>query len=817
MRLNFLMLSVFVNPMTADALPIESVIPELVSQLEQHTRVILQAAPGAGKTTRIPLALMAQPWAQGQRILLLEPRRIATKHAAAYMAQSLGEPLGQRIGFRVRQEAKVSQATQVEVITQGILIRMLQDDPSLEGVAAVIFDEFHERSLDADLGLSLCLDVQRSLRQDLRLLVMSATLDTGGLRQLLGTDCPMLECPGRSWPVETHYRPGSTQQSLAEQVRLCVQEALVDAQGDILVFLPGQAEIRQCEAALADLAVQLTPLHGQLSLPQQQQALAARQGRHPKVILSTSIAETSLTIDGVDTVIDSGWQRLPLFQPRLGMTRLVTRRCSQASAEQRRGRAGRQGPGRCYRLWSREQPLIPHQDPEILQADLAPLVLELLAWGVKQPQQLDWLTPPPAAAFAQGRQLLMQLTMLDEQGSLTPLGQQAQQLGTHPRLAVMLVRSQALQAEGLAACLAALLEEGSQQSSTDIRSALLHPSPLQRQQAQRWADKLGVKPDWHPSPKVGELLALAFPERIGKALEPGRWQLASGQQAWVTEQDSLARQPWIVAVEVDGNPSRVRVYLAASLDESALARLYPSSQQWQQRVEWNEQEGRLQAWQEQAWLKLCLARKPLPQIPPQLKVPALLDAIRRRGLGTLPWQDTSRQLLARLKLLQGHLPDWPCWDDASLLEQLEDWLAPYLQGMHRLQDLNSLNLPSLLLNRLSWQQQQQLEEWAPSHFQVPSGSRIAIDYQADPPVLAVRLQEVFGLEHTPSVLKGRLPLLLHLLSPARRPIQITQDLVSFWAQGYHQVRKDLKGRYPKHYWPDDPYQAEAISGVRPRR
>ncbi|GGX79868.1 ATP-dependent helicase HrpB [Litchfieldella qijiaojingensis] len=810
----------------ARTLPIDSRLDDVRQALREHARVLLVAEPGAGKTTRVPLALLDEPWCKKGKLLLLEPRRVAARLASRYMAEQLGESVGESVGYRVRGDSRVGSSTRLEVVTQGVLTRMLQDDPMLEGVAGIVFDEFHERSLEADLGLALALDVQAGLREDLRLVVMSATLDVGALRPALGETAPLIECPGRVFPVETRYRPLHSRGDSADQQAAVVREALTNGEGDLLVFLPGVAEIRRLARALTGLpaTVVIHELHGRMTLDAQQRALCPDPDGHRRIVLATAIAESSVTVDGVRIVIDAGFERVPVFQPRTGMTRLATQRLNRASADQRRGRAGRQAPGHCYRLWAEEQPLPAHGEPEIVQADLSGLAFELARWGIKTPEELPWVTPPPSAALAAGRDLLKRLGILDAALSLTALGRACSRWPTHPRLAVMLERSEEWKATPLACWLTALLEgrDGSDERDLAVRLAR-RPDARARgaegqwyRDARRLAQIAGCKLDIESLAPLGELLALAYPERVARQIEPGRFKLAGGGQAVLDAKLALAHVEALVAVDLDGQAREARIFRAAEVALPRIDTLFPETRHWQSRLEWSESEGRLQGEEVRALGELVLERRPLARLPEDAVRHALIQALRKRG--RLPLDDDAEQLRGRVTLLRRELGDaWPDWSTQALLDSLETWLAPHLIGITRLDAVERLPMARLLLDTLEWSQRQALEELAPSHLQVPSGSRIRLDYRDEEPVLAVKLQELFGLRETPRLIGGRLSVVLHLLSPARRPLQVTRDLASFWANGYSQVRKDMRGRYPKHPWPEDPWNAPATSRTKHTR
>ncbi len=827
-------------------LPIDDLLPQLRQTLQTHIRAVLQAAPGAGKTTRVPLALLDAPWLQGRKIVMLEPRRIAARAAARYMAGSLGEQAGATVGYRVRQDSKISARTRIEVVTEGVLTRMLQQDPELRDYGLVIFDEFHERNLNSDLGLALCLDSQQGLREDLRLLVMSATLDGAAVAHLLD-DAPVLTSAGRSYPVTVHYRPLAAQynkdrRGFLQTAARAIGEILRQESGSALVFLPGAGEIRQVHSALQAMALGadclLAPLYGQQTPEEQDRAIQPAPAGKRKVVLATSIAETSLTIDGIRLVIDAGLMRLPRFDPNAGMSRLLTQAVSQAGAEQRCGRAGRLQAGSCYRLWPQQTYLLPFAPPEIADADLAPLLLELAAWGVSDPQSLRWLDPPPPPHVDQAADLLRQLGALDDKRNITAHGRTMAQWGTHPRLAHMMLRGKELGAGALACALAAILNEGDPFRGTAARDADLRWRVLAlrerqaaaestraalfsiRDTARQWQRQLGCAEDWHEDELrlLGVLLACAYPDRVGKRRDGdgARYLLSNGRGAWLAEDDPLAREPYLVAAELDGD-KEARIYLAAAIDHDQLLREQAVPLQEHEFVDWDERNDCVRARRQQRLGAVVIDDAVWTAADGDAITAALLTGIRRKGLGCLPWDDASRDLQARLQFLHQQVDSaFPASDDAALLTTLEDWLAPYLSGMSRLSHLQKLDLRAALLARLPWERQKLLDDLAPSHLTVPSGSRIAVDYGSFPPVLAVRLQEMFGQADTPTVAGGRVAVVLHLLSPARRPVQITQDLAGFWRSSYQEVKKEMKGRYPKHHWPDDPLQAEASRGTQKR-
>ncbi|WP_051234082.1 ATP-dependent helicase HrpB [Halomonas halocynthiae] len=821
----------------AAALPIEAQLADILAALNSFSQALLVAEPGAGKTTRVPLALLNAPWCQGKKLLLLEPRRVAARLAAGFMAEQLGEALGETVGYRMRGETRVSANTRLEVVTQGVLTRMLQDDPLLEGIAGIIFDEFHERSLEADLGLALALDAQ-TVRDDLRLLVMSATLDVASLTAVLGEDTPVVDCPGRQFPVETRYREAAGRDPVAHQAEV-IAEALAKDSGDVLVILPGVGEIRRLKSALASRfsglasAPVVGELHGRQSLAEQRRVLRPVSDAQRRVVLSTAIVESSVTVDGVGVVIDAGRERLAVYQPRSGLTRLETRRINRASADQRRGRAGRLGPGVCYRLWGEEQPLPADREPEILQADLSSLAFELARWGITEPQALQWITPPPIGAMKAGQKLLARLGLLDEHGHLTPLGHRCERWPASPRSALLLSQASELGANiaALACCLVAWLDvrdAGGEQDPLDaLRKHLARPNDFQhwRREAERLLKLMpaGVRnvrlaqvdlP--HDSAYISQLLAMAWPERIAQHISPGEFRLVSGAKATLDARSSLARAELIIAIALDGRDGGGRIYRATPLSHQSLVECFPEALTWRDHLVWDDDQGCLVGEQRQGLGAVILARRPLRGKPPEVVRQALIDALERRQ--RLPFDTEGEQLRGRVALLRRELGErWPDWSDASLLTDLDFWLGPHVAGLQSIDDIAKLPLSRVLLNRLDWSLRSQLDTLAPTHLQVPSGSRVALDYTDDIPVLAVKLQELFGWQDVPTLAEGRVAPLVHLLSPARRPLQVTRDLASFWANGYIEVRKDMRGRYPRHPWPEDPLSATATASVKPRR
>jgi ATP-dependent helicase HrpB len=844
-------------------LPIHEVLDALRLRLDQCDQAVLQAPPGAGKTTVVPLALLEEDWLGGRKILVLEPRRVATRAAAMRMAQLLGEPVGQTVGYRIRLDTCVSERTRVEVITEGILTRMLQRDPGLEGVGLVIFDEFHERNLDSDLCLALALQGRELFREGppLKLLVMSATLDGEAVSALLG-QAPVVTSAGRQYPVEVRYgQPYQLREAITGPVVATVRRALSEQEGSILVFLPGQREIRAVARQLSaeiDTPTRerllIAPLYGGLSLERQQQAMEPAPPGKRKIVLSTNLAETSLTIEGVQAVVDSGLVREAIFDPVTGMTRLATRRISRASATQRQGRAGRLGPGFCYRVWSEEQQqrLVPQSLPEILQADLAPMALQLLSWGVSDPQELAWLDPPPAAPYAQAVDILevCGAVFRNESGvqQLTPHGVRLAQMPLHPRLAHMLLVGCDIHATETACLLAAVLSERNPiaDQGLDMNHSLAVLMGEKRcvpelqhwfrrtwDQARRYARLAGEihKPrDFaigvEPEQVVGVLLASAYPDRIAR-LRPGgdgtHYQLSNGRSAVVPSEDDLAGTPWLAVAELGGRVGEPadRIYSATTLDPANFREILSTLVREEEQVEWDYRAEQFVAERRRLVGSILLSAEPLEEVSEQARSRALLGVVRKRGLGILPWTRALEQWRSRVSLLHGVFDaeasnPWPDLDDRALLESLEDWLLPWLGEVRRLQDFQALDLKAILQAMLPWPLPLELEQLAPERLAVPSGSSIAIDYSQDPPVLAVKLQEMFGCEDTPAIAGGRVRLQLHLLSPAQRPLQVTQDLAGFWRSSYQEVKREMKGRYPKHPWPDNPMEAIATRHTRRR-
>lgn len=817
------------------ALPIEAVLPSLLTTLASHTAVVLQAPPGTGKTTRVPLALREAEFLQGKKIVMLEPRRLAARSAARFMAALLGEEVGRTVGYRTRLDTKISRDTRIEVVTEGILTRLLQSDAELAEYGIVIFDEFHERSLQADLGLALVRECQLVLREDLRLLVMSATLEAQPVARLLG-EAPVLACPGQVFPVEVRYNaPGRT--PWLDHLAQVVRDALKTESGSLLVFLPGEGEIRRLMERLDNLPVPATlaPLYGQLSGEEQDRAIAPAPAGERKIVLATSIAETSLTIEGIRVVIDAGFLRAPSYDPNSAMTRLVTQRVATANAEQRRGRAGRLGPGICIRLWSEEENsrLQPFAVPEIRQADLTGMVLELAQWGVRDAADLCWLDLPPAASWAQARELLQALEALDDNGAITAHGRAVLALGMPPRLGHMLVRGREMGLATLAAELAALLSERDilpRDSGADLHDRVLclrgeqHFHGVDRGRLQRVRDDARRLQDKRPALTVeqdddaGRLLALAFPDRVAQRRSgaAARYVLANGRGAFLPEEDRLAREPWLVVADLDGQAREAKMFLAVRLSLPALEATLAPVIEAREFVSWDSASQAVQARQQRVLGALVLEDKALASATPEKIAAALAQAIAEAGLQMLPWTEALRQWQARVQIMHRLEPaQWPDVSDAALRASVPAWAGPYLAGLSRFSHLDRFPLHDALSGQLEWSQQQALDEQLPTHLAVPTGSRISIDYTGEhDPVLAVKLQEMFGLLETPRLARGRVPLTIHLLSPAQRPVAVTQDLASFWKNAYAEVRKDMRGRYPRHPWPEDPFTAEAQRGVK---
>jgi ATP-dependent helicase HrpB len=793
-------------------LPVANILPELLIALRQSPQVLLNAPTGAGKSTWLPLQILRDGGIRG-RILLLEPRRLAARNVAQRLAELLGEKPGETVGYRMRAETCVSAKTRLEVVTEGIMTRMIQQDPELSGVGLVILDEFHERSLQADLALALLLDVQQGLRDDLKLLIMSATLDNDKLQHLL-PHAPTIISAGRAFPVERRYQSLPSHQRFDEAVAIATAELLRNESGSLLLFLPGVGEIQRVQNHLAERVaddVLLCPLYGALSLNEQRQAILPAPAGKRKVVLATNIAETSLTIEGIRLVVDSAQERVARFDVRSGLTRLLTQRISQASMTQRAGRAGRLEPGVCVHLLAKEQAerASAQSDAEILQSDLSSLLLELMQWGCTDPAQLSWLDNPPAINLAAARRLLMQLGALEDE-RLTAKGQKMASLGNDPRLAAMLVAANSDDEVATAARLAAILEEPPRGTNHDLLQAFSRPQGQWQQRSQQLCKRLNRRAGQVDSEAIPSLLAQGFPDRIARRRgQEGRYQLANGMGAMLDADDALNRHEWLIApLLLQGNASPdARILQACALDIDALIARCPTLLQQSDTVEWDDAQGTLKALRRSQIGQLTLSVRPLAKPSESELHQAMLTGIREKGLDVLNWTSEARQLRLRLRCAARWLPEeaWPAVDDASLLDSLEEWLLPHMTGVHSLRGLKSLDIQQALFERLPWSLRQRLASSLPTHYTVPTGSRIPIRYDDEnPPALAVRMQEMFGEASTPTIAEGRVALVLELLSPAQRPLQITRDLSAFWQGAYREVQKEMKGRYPKHVWPDDP-------------
>lgn len=832
--------------------PVLEIVPQLKEQFAQQKIIILQAPPGAGKSTVLPLQLLSERWLQDKKIIMLEPRRLAARSVAMRMAQLLDEEVGETVGYRVRFENKVSSKTRIEVVTEGILTRMIQTDNALEEVGMVIFDEFHERSLQADLALALCLQVQTLLRDDLRILIMSATLDGEKISGVLN-NAPILTSLGRQYPITHQYIHPDKDLRLPQNVARVIRKALKEQQGDVLVFLPGAGEIQQVQQLLeAENILGIVPLFGDLPFKKQQEAILPHPQGFRKIVLATSIAETSLTIEGITTVIDSGYARVPRFDPRSGLTRLETVRVTRDAADQRAGRAARLGPGVCYRLWpeATQHTLQPNRQPEILEADLASLVLELANWGVTNLNELTWITPPPPGAVAQARELLHNLEALEE-NKITPRGKEMLKLPTHPRIAHMLLALNIVTKKSETIPLS-LWRGDRGEVATDLASLLEERDPLPREAGADLSLRIEVLRNWRagervnadrnvlerieriasnwrkifkltvdntipPDSEVGRLIAEAYPERIAQQQDKSeRYKLANGRVVKLPQHDALARERWLAVAHLDAGSNEGKIFLAAPLDENDLQHRATETET----VKWDAVRGMVTAALEKKVGNTVLSSKTVTQIPDAKRIAVLLATLREEGVKLLGWEDAHTEWQNRVLSVRTWRPDenWPDVHTENLIDTANDWLTPYLNNITKRSELQKLDLINILTGLLPWDLQPKLDKLVPVRLAVPSGSQIKLNYFADgrAPVMEVRLQEMFGLLETPTINEGRTKILLHLLSPGYKPVQVTQDLKSFWQTTYHEVRKELRMRYPRHHWPEDPWTAEAVRGVKRR-
>jgi ATP-dependent helicase HrpB len=815
-------------------LPIDAVLDQLARTLASNNAAVLVAPPGAGKTTRVPLALLDAPWVRNKKIIVLEPRRIAARASAERMAHTIGERVGETVGYRVRFGSKVSRTTKIEVVTEGIFSRQILDDPELSDVAAVLFDEFHERSLDADLGLALARDAQTGLREDLRILVMSATLDGARVAKLLG-EAPVISSEGRAFPVETRYLGRKPDVQLERQMADAIGNALRADPGSVLAFLPGAAEIRRTQNFLGervhDASVEIVPLFGALDAAVQDRAIAPAPKGCRKVVLATSIAETSLTIEGVRIVVDSGVARVPRYEPDIGLTRLETVRASRAAVDQRRGRAGRTEPGVCYRLWDEPQTasLAPYTQPEILSADLSSLLLDTAQWGVSDPTTLAFLDSPPAPALKEARSLLLELGALDGDGRITAEGKSLRALALPPRLARMVVDSHRLGAGEEAAEIAAVLtERGLGGDSVDLDARLdqfrRDRSPRAgsaRSLAQRWASQVASTErasDQDTSPSTGVMLAFAFPDRVARNRGNGSFVLANGRGAAVDQTTALARAPYIAVAELTGTAANGRILLAAPIAQADIEARFADHIENTDDISFDRGAMALRARRKRTLHAITLSEAPMALSPSEETARVLADGLIAAGIDRLPWSKPLKQWRDRVMFLRkAEGEGWPDLSDDALAAQREAWLAPMLHDKTSLNQISAQDLSDALMTLLPWELRARLEREAPTHFEAPTGTQLPIDYEAEQgPTIAVRLQELFGLNSHPSIAKGAVPLVLELLSPAHRPVQVTRDLPGFWRGSYAAVRSDLRGRYPRHPWPEDPASAMPTRRVKPR-
>jgi ATP-dependent helicase HrpB len=822
-------------PRTFDTpLPIDAVLDDLSRTLETHNAAVLVAPPGAGKTTRVPLALLDAPWAKGKKIIVLEPRRIAARASADRMAKSLGERAGETVGYRVRFGSKISRATRIEVVTEGIFSRQILDDPELSGVAAVLFDEFHERSLDADMGLALARDAQQGLREDLRILVMSATLDGARVAKLLG-EAPVVESEGRAFPVETRYLGRKADAPVERQMADAIAAALRADAGSVLAFLPGAAEIRRTQNFLServhDASIEIVPLFGALDAAVQDRAISPAPKGTRKVVLATSIAETSLTIEGVRIVVDSGLARVPRYEPDIGLTRLETVRVSRAAADQRRGRAGRTEPGVCYRLWDEPQTasLAPYTQPEILSADLSSLVLDLAQWGVADAAALSFLDPPPQPAWKEAKSLLAELNALDGDGRITAEGKSLRALALPPRLARMIVDSHREGGGETAAEIAAIItERGLGGDSVDLehrrdqfRRERSPRATSARDLARRWASQVAASEKTAAGEgdlSTGLMLAYAFPDRVARNRGNGSFVLANGRGAAVEQTSSLARAPYIAIGEMTGTAASGRILLAAQITQDEIEQHFAEHIESVDEISFDRGAMALRARRKRALHAITLSEATLAVSPSEDTARIFADGLIAAGLDRMPWSKAAQQWRDRVMFLRNAEGDsWPDLSDDGLIARRDDWLVPALYDKIALKDVSAGDLSDALMALLPWEMRARLDREAPTHFEAPTGTVLAIDYEAEQgPTIAVRLQELFGLNTHPSVAAGKVPLVLELLSPAQRPVQVTRDLPGFWRGSYSAVRSDLRGRYPRHPWPEDPANALPTRRVKPR-
>ena len=821
-------------------LPIIEIIPDLKKGLAEHNTLILQAAPGAGKSTYLPLQLLNEPWLAGKKIILLEPRRLAAKTVASRLAFQLNEEVGETVGYKIRFENKISKSTRLEILTEGILTRMLQEDGALENIGLVIFDEFHERSLHADLALALTREIQTILRPDLRILIMSATIDGEKLSSVLN-NAPIITSKGRQHPIKFNYEGADEKIPLLLQMARVIKKAMNENSGDILAFFPGAGEIARTAEILEreKINAKIFPLFGDMPIHLQQEAILPAKNGERKIVLATSLAETSLTIEGVNIVVDCGFSRVPKFDTRSGLTRLETIRVTKDSADQRAGRAGRLGPGICYRLWTEgfNHHLVPHRSAEILDADLASLVLELSNWGTEKINSLTWLSNPPAGTVMQAKELLVQLGAL-EKNKISIRGKEMLRLPTHPRIAHLLIEGRKSKQHSLACDIAALLEERDplpKEAGADLVLRIEVLRKFRRKEfvnadkkrlerieriAQQWRKLIGTEIE-NSNPnheEVGKLIAAAYPERIGKMETQGRFRLANGRMAKLEDGDSLINEKWLAISNLDGGTSKDgKIYIAAPLNPKDIS--YLASEK--KTIEWDDKKGELIAKIEKRVGEIILESKGIKNISDEEKIEILIDAVRKNGMELLDWKEEVTDWLARIECAKkwNESGNWPNVNREYLLSSSKEWLAPYLSQVKRKEDFKKLDLLTILSSTLSYEQQHRLEKLIPEKIIVPSGSFIRIQYNADGnfPVLAVRLQELFGMLETPTVCDGKIKLMMHLLSPAYRPVQVTQDLMSFWQNTYPEVRKELRMRYPRHSWPEDPFTAIAIRGAKKRK